>query len=63
MTRTCTLCSQPIRDPARLRRSSPYCSAECKRQNGVGRRALLRAERCATCGRISRIRRKEKEQA
>jgi hypothetical protein len=57
MERYCTVCRQRILDPGRIRRSSPYCSIECKKFGAKQARDLRYARKCRLCGR--RLRKKK----
>jgi len=54
MTRFCTKCGGVIADEKRVRRGSPYCSDECRREAKRETRALLAQRRCRLCGRVMR---------
>lgn len=54
--RYCTICREPITDPGRLRRQSPYCSEECRRVAKNEKRELTASRKCRLCGRRFRRR-------
>ena len=54
MKRYCTLCGHEIADQKRIRRGSPYCSDDCRRQARREARADLGARKCRLCGRVTR---------
>jgi hypothetical protein len=49
--RYCTICRAEIADDKRLRRSSPYCSDDCRRTAKVEKRERTAGEKCRLCGR------------
>lgn len=51
MLRFCTVCREQISDEKRLRRSSPFCSDECRRQAKNTKRNLSALKKCRLCGR------------
>jgi hypothetical protein len=54
LLRWCTKCGRPINDQKRIRRKSPYCSDDCRREGRREMRALLAQGRCRLCGRTQR---------
>jgi len=54
LLRWCTKCGRPINDQKRIRRKSPYCSDDCRREARREMRALLAQGRCRLCGRAQR---------
>ena len=54
LVRFCTKCGVQITDEKRIRRKSPYCSDDCRRESRKELRQLLAAHKCRLCGRTLR---------